>query len=61
MGPLIFLGLVVVVSIVGTLVLWARSRPRAASTESSIADFNAKLQALSGDAELPGRSGNRRG
>jgi hypothetical protein len=59
MGPLVFLALVVVISVVGTFVLWARNRPTS-SPESSIAEFNAKLRALSGDGEPSTGSDRRR-
>ena len=62
MSALLFLLLVVVVSVVGTLVLWARSRPPS-SPDASIDEFNAKLRALSGDEPPRSRSarGERRG
>jgi hypothetical protein len=59
MGPLAFLALVVVISVVGTLVLWARNRPTT-SAEASISEFNAKLKALSGEGERRAGSDRRR-
>jgi hypothetical protein len=61
-SALVFLFLAVVVSVIGTVVLWARSRP-SNSPDASIDEFNAKLRALSGDEppRRPGARSDRRG
>ena len=52
MNPLVFLGIALVVSVLGILVLWSRSR-QPNTPDASIAEFNAKLRALSGDGKPP--------
>ncbi len=60
MSPLLILMMIVVVSAVGTLVLWARHRPTS-SPHASVAEFNAKLKALSGDQDSRSDGIDRRG
>lgn len=60
MNPFIFLLFAVALSVVGTIVLWARHRePK--STDSSIGEFDAKLKALQPNNQPPRRGGPRRG
>jgi hypothetical protein len=63
MNNLVYLLLALVLSGIGLLVLWIRSRPSPASPRSSVEQFNEKMRALSPDAErgsnAPGRE--RRG
>ncbi len=49
MSSLLFLGIAAVLSLIGCLVLWLRSRPPR-SMEAHIRDFAAELEALAPDA-----------
>ena len=48
MNPLAFLLIAVVVSVLGTIILWSRHR-ESDSPEASVEAFNAKMRALSDD------------
>ena len=54
MNPFIFLLFAVALSVLGTVVLWARHR-QPKSTDDSIGDFNAKLKALQPEDDPSGR------
>jgi hypothetical protein len=57
MTNLVYLGLAVVLSLVGSVVLWLRNR-RPTTMESSIKDFSRELGALAPDDRPPqGRRG----
>ena len=59
MSGVVFLGIAVVVSVVGTIVLWARNR-KPDTPDASIEEFRSKMAALSDESpESP--SGQRRG
>lgn len=60
MNPFIFLLFAVVLSVLGTIVLWARHR-ETKSTDSSIGEFDAKMKALQPQDQPPRRGGPRRG
>ncbi|MGI9579159.1 MAG: hypothetical protein ACR2OH_13240 [Microthrixaceae bacterium] len=59
MSGVVFLGIAVVVSVVGTLVLWARNRTPD-TPDASIEEFRSKMAALSDEVPESG-SGQRRG
>ena len=59
MSNLIYLLVVVVLSGIGLLVLWIRSRPSPRSPRSSVEQFNEKMRALSPDADSDGRPAER--
>ena len=59
MNGLVFLALALVISVIGTLVLWARSR-QTDTPDSSIEEFRATMRALS-EEEADTVSGNRSG
>ena len=57
MSNLVYLLVAVLISVVGVLVVWYRSRP-SSSPNSSVDQFNEKMRALApNDDDLPGRSG----
>ncbi len=63
MSALVFLAMAAVISIIGTIVVWARQR-QPDTPDASIEEFRSKMRALSdddGDALSGGRSGGRRG
>jgi hypothetical protein len=59
MNNLVYLLVVVVLSGIGLLVLWVRSRPSPRSPRSSVEQFNEKMRALSPDAEQDQRPADR--
>lgn len=60
MGALVFLLIAVVIALVGTTVLYLRSRPRS-SLEAGIDDFRREMQALAPrDGTIPSRRWWRR-
>ena len=63
MNGVVFLALALVISVIGTIVLWARHRQPADTPDASIEEFRAKMRALSDDDVDPmsGASGGRRG
>ena len=62
MNALVFLALALAVSVVGTIVLWARHR-QTDTPDSSIEEFRATMRALGEDDadSVPGRGGRRGG
>ncbi|MCB1270004.1 MAG: hypothetical protein M9942_11010 [Microthrixaceae bacterium] len=62
MSPLVFLGAALVISVIGTLVLWVRHRDTT-GPDSTIDEFRSKMKALSDEpGSDAGRSGvSRRG
>jgi hypothetical protein len=60
MNPLVYLLIVVVLSGLGLLVLWIRSRPSPSSPRSSVEQFHDKMRALAPDADRDVRSGRPR-
>ena len=59
MNALVFLGIAVAISVIGTIVLWARNRTPD-TPDASIEEFRSKMAALSDEPAGP-RSGERRG
>lgn len=59
MSGVVFLGIAVLVSVVGTIVLWARNRTPD-TPDASIEEFRSKMAALSEEAP-ESRSGQGRG
>ncbi|MEZ5239592.1 MAG: hypothetical protein R2716_11845 [Microthrixaceae bacterium] len=57
MSPLLFLGAAVVISVVGTLILWLRHRDTS-GPDASIDEFRSKMRALSEEQDRsPGPDG----
>ena len=59
MSGLLFLGIAAALSVIGTLVLWARNR-KPDTPDASIEEFRSKMAALSEEAPAE-RTGQRRG
>ena len=56
MNPLVYLLIVVVLSGLGLLVLWVRSRPSPSSPRSSVEQFHDKMRALAPDTDGDART-----
>ena len=58
MSNLLYLVLAIVISLVGSLILWMRTR-QPKSMDSGIEQFSRELKALAPDTELPDSRGRR--
>lgn len=60
MSPLVFLALALVISVVGTVVLWVRNR-QPDTPDATIDEFRSKMRALSDEERNPGKNIGRSG